>query len=144
MKGVNKVFLIGNVGRIETRSTRTGSVVSASLATTSSYKDKDGTQVEQTEWHNLSFFGKLADIASRYITKGSQIYIEGALRTEKWQDKTTGQDRFKTGVVVRELKLLPKEGQSKENAPAQSQGDYYRPPASETPENDFFDDDIPF
>ena len=101
-RGVNKMILMGNLGKDpETRSfPNGGSVTNISIATSESWKDKQtGEDKEKTEWHNVAIFGKLAEIAAQYLTKGSQVYIEGALQTRKWQDKD-GQDRYTTEIVV--------------------------------------------
>lgn len=101
-KGINKVILVGNLGQDPTvRYTPSGSAItSLSLATSESWQDKStGQTKEKTEWHQISIFGKLAEIAGEYLRKGSQIYIEGKLQTRKWQDKQ-GQDRYTTEVVV--------------------------------------------
>ncbi|MFK4136750.1 single-stranded DNA-binding protein [Pseudomonas luteola] len=101
-RGVNKVILVGNVGADpETRYMPNGNAVTnITLATSDSWKDKQtGQQQERTEWHRVVFFGKLAEIAGEYLRKGSQVYVEGALRTRKWQGQD-GQDRYTTEIVV--------------------------------------------
>lgn len=106
MRGLNKVTLIGNAGSDpEVRSTGSGAVANLTLATSESWTDKNtGEKQERTEWHRLVFFGKLADIAGEYIKKGSKLYIEGSLRTRKW-DKN-GVDQYTTEIVVAEMILL--------------------------------------
>ena len=107
-RGVNKVILIGNLGADpETRAMPSGaSVANLRLATSESWRDKQtGEQQERTEWHRVALFGRLAEIASEYLRKGSQVYIEGSLRTRKWQDKQ-GQERFTTEIVGNELQML--------------------------------------
>ncbi len=102
-RGVNKVILVGNLGQDpEVRYTSGGAAITKiSIATSDSWKDKNTGQMnERTEWHNVTFFGKLAEIAGEYLKKGSQVYVEGKLKTDKYQDKQTGQDRYSTGVVV--------------------------------------------
>jgi single-strand DNA-binding protein len=108
MSGVNKVILLGNVGRDpEIRVTQGGdSVTNISVACTEKYKDKTGEQKEITEWVNVVFFGKLAEIAGKYIVKGSTIYIEGKLKTDKYTDKVTGIDKFSTKVIASTMQLL--------------------------------------
>lgn len=105
---INKAILIGNLGRDpEVRYMPNGeAVANFSIATTESYKDRQGEKVEKTEWHNIVMYRKLAEIAEKYLKKGSQIYVEGRLQTRKWQDKTSGQDRYTTEVIVSELKML--------------------------------------
>ena len=107
-RGVNKVILIGHLGADpETRAMPSGSsVANLRLATTESWRDKQsGEQQERTEWHRVALFGRLAEIASEYLRKGSQVYIEGSLRTRKWQDKQ-GNERFSTEIVGSEMQML--------------------------------------
>ncbi|HEY6923871.1 MAG TPA: single-stranded DNA-binding protein, partial [Steroidobacteraceae bacterium] len=107
-RGVNKVILIGNLGADpETRAMPSGSTVAnLRIATSESWRDKtSGEQQERTEWHRVALFGRLAEIASEYLRKGSQVYIEGSLRTRKWQDKQ-GQERYSTEIVGNELQML--------------------------------------
>jgi single-strand DNA-binding protein len=107
-RGVNKVILIGHLGADpETRAMPSGSTVAnLRLATTESWRDKQsGEQQERTEWHRVALFGRLAEIASEYLRKGSQVYIEGSLRTRKWQDKQ-GNERFSTEIVGNEMQML--------------------------------------
>jgi len=101
MASVNKVILIGNLGRDpEVRyMPEGGAVTNISIATTDTWKDKSGEKQERTEWHRVAFFGRLAEIAGEYLKKGSQVYVEGALRTRKWQDKE-GQERYTTEIVL--------------------------------------------
>lgn len=102
-KGVNKVILVGNLGNDpEVRYTPGGDAITKiSIATSESWKDKTSGQTnERTEWHSVTFFGALAKIAGEYLKKGSQVYVEGKLKTDKYQDKTTGADRYSTGIVV--------------------------------------------
>ena len=105
--GVNKVILIGNLGRDpEIRYTGSGNAVAnLSLATTRRYRGRDGQQQEETEWHRVVMFSRLAEIAGEYLRKGSQCYIEGRLQTRKWQDNN-GQDRYTTEVVANEMQML--------------------------------------
>jgi single-strand DNA-binding protein len=109
MASVNKVILVGNLGRDpETRYSPDGAAITnVSIATTSTWKDKNtGEKREETEWHRVVFFGRLAEIAGEYLKKGSQVYVEGKLRTRKWQDKETGQDRFSTEIVADAMQML--------------------------------------
>ena len=151
-RGVNKVTLIGNLGNDpEVRYGASGNAVAnVSLATTESWRDKDsGEQQEKTEWHRVVFFGKLAEIVAEYLKKGRQIYVEGRLQTNKWEDKE-GNDRYTTQIVANEMQML---GSRDDNSSNQG----YAPPASdETPAKekkqsasvespmDDIDDDIPF
>ena len=111
-RGVNKVILVGNLGKDpETRYMPSGSAVTnLTLATSESWKDKQtGEQQERTEWHKIAMFGRLAEIAAEYLRKGSQVYIEGKLRTRKWQDKE-GKDRYTTEIVADEMQMLGSKG----------------------------------
>lgn len=107
MASVNKVILVGNLGRDpETRYTTGGeAVTNVSIATTDTWKDKGGEKQERTEWHRVAFFGKLAEIAGEYLKKGSQVYVEGRLQTRKWQDKE-GQDKYTTEIVADRMQML--------------------------------------
>jgi len=109
MPSVNKVILVGNAGRDpEVRYTPEGSAIcNLSLATSSSWKDKaSGEKREETEWHRLVSYGKLAEIMGEFVRKGKPIYVEGRLKTRKWQDKDTGTDRYSTEIVVDQMQLL--------------------------------------
>ncbi|MCZ6717284.1 MAG: single-stranded DNA-binding protein [Gammaproteobacteria bacterium] len=139
-RGINKVILVGNLGSDpETRAMPSGAyVTNISVATSESWKDKQtGDQKERTEWHKIVFFGRLAEIASEYLRKGSQVYVEGSLRTNKWQDKE-GRDRYTTEIVASEMQMLG--SRSGAGAPAQAASGGGAP----APANDQFDDDIPF
>ena len=167
-RGVNKVILVGNLGADpETRYTASGSAVTnIRLATTDSWRDKQsGERQERTEWHRVVFFSRLAEIAAEYLRKGSQCYIEGQIRTRKWQGQD-GQDRYSTEVVASEMQMLGgrgggsgggsrDEGGGRDRAsssawpgdeqpaaePASRSGPPARPGAGPS---DDFDDDIPF
>jgi single-strand DNA-binding protein len=107
MASVNKVILVGNLGRDpETRYMPDGgAITNISVATTSTWKDKSGEKQEATEWHRVAFFGKLAEIAGEYLKKGSQVYVEGKLKTRKWQDKD-GVDKYTTEVIADAMQML--------------------------------------
>jgi single-strand DNA-binding protein len=107
MASVNKVILVGNLGRDpETRYTTGGdAVTNIRVATTDTWKDKNGEKQERTEWHTVVFFGRQAEIAGEYLKKGKQVYIEGRLQTRKWQDKE-GQDRYTTEIVADRMQML--------------------------------------
>ncbi|MEQ1773230.1 MAG: single-stranded DNA-binding protein [Burkholderiales bacterium] len=156
MASVNRVILIGNLGKDpETRYLPSGdAVANFSIATTEKFKDKSGAQQEHTEWHRISFFGRQAEIAGEYLKKGSPVYVEGRIRTRKWQDKE-GQDRFTTEIVGDRMQLLGSRGGGSENmarepaaagagggAPAAA-GEK-RAPAKKGGSFDEMDDDIPF
>jgi len=136
-RGVNKVILIGSLGKDpESRSTANGGAIcNLSLATSESWKDKQtGKLEERTEWHRVSMFGRLAEIAQQFLSKGSKVYIEGSLRTRKWQDKD-GKDNYTTEIVASEMQML--DGKS-DSAPKQSA-------KQQAPVDDGFDDSsIPF
>jgi single-strand DNA-binding protein len=149
-RGINKVILVGNLGQDpQTRAMPSGkSVVNLRIATTDQWRDKQtGENKENTEWHTVVMFDRLAEIAAEYLRKGSQVYIEGKLRTRKWQDKE-GNDRYSTEVVANEMQMLGGRGGG-------GGGGYEREPASRPAPasqgggssgggRDDFDDDIPF
>ena len=112
MASVNKVILIGNLGADpETRYLPSGdAVTNIRIATSEKWKDKSGEQQEHTEWHRIAFFGKLAEIAGEYLKKGSPVYVEGRIRTRKWQDKESGQDKYSTEIVADRMQLLGSRG----------------------------------
>ena len=146
-KGVNKVILVGNLGKDpEVRFLPGGSAVcNFSIATSESWKDKQGQSQEKTEWHRISIFGKLAEIAGEYLKKGSQVYVEGKLQTRKWTNKE-GQDQYTTEVHLDPFNGVMQMLGGRTDSGGQSQ---QRPPASTpTPaphaEPDFDDDDMPF
>jgi single-strand DNA-binding protein len=164
-RGVNKVILVGNLGADpETRAMPSGSTVAnLRIATSESWRDKtSGEQQERTEWHRVALFGRLAEIAGEYLRKGSQVYIEGSLRTRKWQDKQ-GVERFSTEIVGSELQMLGGRGGGGATGGGASGGtseprgaggsspaakdpypEYAGPASSSGGEKDDFDDDIPF
>ena len=153
MAGINKVILVGNLGaKPEVKYASNGNAISnLSVATSESWTDKStGQKQERTEWHRVSLFGKLAEIAGQYLDKGSKVYVEGKLQTRKWQDQN-GQDRYTTEVVVSgfngTLQMLDRRDDSSTTAPAPSK-DVAEKGQSEpniTPvSKDEFEDDIPF
>ncbi len=155
-RGVNKVIIIGNLGADpETRAMPSGSsVANLRIATTESWRDKQsGEQQERTEWHRVALFGRLAEVAAEYLRKGSQVYIEGSLRTRKWQDKQ-GNERYTTEIVANDMQMLGGRGgagggggggggsaprESAEYSQASGGGS-----GSSSGEGTDFDDDIPF
>ena len=155
-RGVNKVILVGNLGKDpEIKYTASGAAIAnITLATSESWNDKQsGEKVEKTEWHRVVAFQRLAEIMGEYLRKGSQVYIEGKLQTRKWQDQN-GQDRWTTEVVANDMQMLGARGGEgggqpqgggggggfrKNPAPQQQQA-----PAKPAFDNDFADDDIPF
>ena len=159
-RGINKVILIGNLGADpETRHLPSGgAVTNVNLATSESWKDKQtGQPQERTEWHRVVFFNRLAEIAGEYLRKGSKVYLEGSLRTRKWQDKQTGADRYTTEIVAGEMQMLDGRGdnQGDNRGDAQHYGHSGQlpagqgnqaPPSPMAPGTDpnSFDDDIPF
>jgi len=106
-RGINKVILVGNLGNDpETRYSQSGAAITTiSVATSESWKDKDGNPQERTEWHRVKFFGRLAEIAGEYLKKGRQVYIEGSLRTEKYTDKA-GVEKYSTDIIANEMQML--------------------------------------
>jgi len=144
-RGINKVIIVGNLGGDpETRYMPSGSAVTnLTVATNESWKDKaTGETKERTEWHKVAMFNRLAEIAAEYLRKGSQVYIEGKLRTRKWQDKN-GQDRWTTEIVADEMQMLGG-GRGAGSAPMDSAPDYGHSSSAPQPGPDDFDDDIPF
>ena len=119
---VNKVILVGNLGKDpEVRHTPSGvAVANFSLATSESYKDKDGNRQEKTEWHNVVAWRQLAEICGQYLHKGKQVYIEGKLTTRKWQDRD-GVDRYTTEIVADQMQMLGSANDGSGNRPAQQQ-----------------------
>jgi len=152
-RGINKVILVGNLGADpETRYTAGGAAItSIRVATSENWRDKQtGENQERTEWHRVKFFGRLAEIAGEYLRKGSQVYIEGSLRTDKWQDQS-GQDRYTTEVIARDMQMLGGRGDDmggrpssgfRDQRPAQSSQQAQPEPPSM--DEGFTDDDIPF
>lgn len=109
MASVNKVILVGNLGRDpEVRYSPDGAAIcNVSIATTSTWKDKSsGERREETEWHRVVFYNRLAEIAGEYLRKGRSVYVEGRLKTRKWQDKETGADRYSTEIVADQMQML--------------------------------------
>ena len=167
-RGINKVILIGNLGADpETRAMPSGTTVAnLRIATSESWRDKQtGEQQERTEWHRVALFGRLAEIASEYLRKGSQVYIEGSLRTRKWQDKQ-GNERYSTEIIGNELQMLGGRGGAGGGAAAPAGGgaegggrsgaagaagagsapaySEESPGGGSSGRSDDFDDDIPF
>ena len=159
-RGVNKVILVGNLGQDpETKAMPSGSsVTNLRIATSESWKDKTtGEMKEQTEWHSVAMFGRLAEIAGEYLRKGSQVYIEGRLRTRKWQDKQ-GNDRYSTEIIANEMQMLGARGgqgggtsgggggsSERGGGTDRDAGDYGAgAPVKSSTEKADFDDDIPF
>ena len=151
MAGINKVILVGNLGaKPEVKYASNGNAISnLSVATSESWTDKStGQKQERTEWHRVSLFGKLAEIAGQYLDKGSKVYVEGKLQTRKWQDQN-GQDRYTTEVVVSgfngTLQMLDRRDDSSSTAPSESVTAKDQAEPSITPvSKDEFEDDIPF
>jgi single-strand DNA-binding protein len=155
MASVNKVILIGNLGADpETRYLPSGdAVTNIRIATSEKWKDKSGEAQEHTEWHRIAFFGKLAEIAGEYLKKGSPVYVEGRIRTRKWQDKE-GQDKYSTEIVADRMQLLGGRGatggaesMSREREPATASAGGGKPQPQAKKGGGAFDqmdDDIPF
>jgi single-strand DNA-binding protein len=148
---VNKVILVGRLGKDpETRYMTNGeAVTNVTLATSENWKDKSGEKQERTEWHNLVFYRRLAEVAGEYLKKGSQIYVEGKIQTRKWQDKE-GKDRYTTEIIVNEMQMLgSKSGgagsfEVVERSSSGSGAAASRPAPAAKGNFDNFDDDIPF
>ena len=155
-RGVNKVILVGNLGGDpETRSMPSGmTVTNIRIATSESWKDKaSGAQQERTEWHSIALFGRLGEIAAEYLRKGSQVFIEGKLRTRKWQDKQ-GNERYSTEIIGNELQMLGGRGgggAGASGAPERAGGaapayaeEHSGGGGATASRGEEFDDDIPF
>jgi len=148
-RGVNKVILVGNLGKDpDIRYTPGGAAVAnVTIATNESWKDKNtGEMQEKTEWHNVVFFSRLAEIVGEYLKKGSQVYVEGRLQTRKWQDKS-GNDRYTTEIVANEMQMLGGRSgagmpESRPSGPAPAAPTQAEP--GNAPASNDFDDDIPF
>jgi single-strand DNA-binding protein len=145
--GVNKVILIGNLGKDpEVRSTTSGlRVANFSLATSRSWTGQDGQRQEKTEWHSIVVWGKLAEICEKYLQKGKQVYIEGRIETRSWQDKE-GQTKYKTEIICEQMTMLGRAGDR-----SGGEGGGYDAPRSGAPRDESFepagaapDDDLPF
>jgi single-strand DNA-binding protein len=150
-KSVNRVTLLGNIGKDpEVSFLPSGTAVAKfGLATSERFKDKGGEWQDRTEWHNVVAFGKLAEIVRDYVKKGNKLYVEGALRTSSWDDKTSGQKRYKTEIIMNELSLLSGRGDgdgggggSRSNTASFDQ----RSPAQDdyASQVEITDDDVPF
>jgi single-strand DNA-binding protein len=144
VSGVNKVIIVGNLGNDpEQKTAGNAAITNISVATSENWKDKNtGEQQERTEWHNIVFFNRLAEVAGQYLQKGSKVYVEGKLRTRKWQDKETGQDRYKTEIVGDNMQMLDSKSDGGGNTQSRS-----APKARATPKAQNFEpvsDDIPF
>jgi len=160
-KGINKVILVGNLGKDpEVRYSANGAAIAnLTIATSEQWTDKQsGQKQEKTEWHRVVLFNRLGEIAGEYLKKGSQVYIEGKLQTRKWQDQS-GQDRYTTEIVANDMQMLGGRGGSAEFTPSQQGGGYGGGQQSSAPQQrsggapsapaggsnfDDFDDDIPF
>ena len=148
-KGVNKVFLLGNVGKDpEIRSSTGGmTIASFSLATADRRKDQQGNWQDSTEWHNLVAFQRTAEIVRDYVKKGTQLFIEGKIQTRSWDDKESGQKKYRTEILVNELSLLGKPGGGGEGGGRSSTASYGSSapaPAADIGDQGITDDDIPF
>lgn len=168
MASVNKVILVGNLGRDpEVRYSPDGAAIcNVSIATTSQWKDKaSGERREETEWHRVVFYNRLAEIAGEYLKKGRSVYVEGRLKTRKWQDKDTGADRYSTDIVADQMQMLggregegmgaggggfsssaPPQQQQQQRPPRPAQAQGQRPAAPQSAPANLadMDDDIPF
>ena len=143
MKGINKVFVVGTLGKDpETRYMPSGDAITTlSVATSESWKDKStGGKKERTEWHKVVLYARQAEVAQKYLEKGSKVYIEGALRTRKWQGQD-GQDRYSTEIVARDMQMLGDTGSRSTEAPAMPERKVQH---AQQAQDDFDDQEIPF
>ena len=150
-KSVNKVILIGNLGKDpEVKVTPSGTPVAKfSLATNERYKDKNGQWQDRTEWHNLVAWQRTAEIIGEYVKKGSKIYVEGSLRTSSWDDKNTGEKKYRTEIVVNDLVLLSGRGDGESASRSASGGGNFdqrapEPEPATAHSGGITDEDIPF
>jgi single-strand DNA-binding protein len=160
-KGVNKVLLLGNVGKDpEIRASGSGlQIASFTLATADRQKDQTGNWVDKTEWHNLVAFGRTAEIVRDYVKKGTQLFIEGKIQTRSWDDKESGQKKYRTEILVNELSLLGGRGDGAAGGGERSSGgysggarsssssstaSYAQAPAPDYADQGITDEDIPF
>jgi len=144
--GVNKVILVGNLGSDpEVRTTPGGQrVANFRLATSRNWTGQDGQRQEKTEWHSIVAWGKLADIVEKYLQKGKQVYVEGRLETRTWQDKESGQTRYKTEVICETMQMLGRAGERNGDPGVESPPRGGAPEESFTPAGGNADDDLPF
>ena len=143
-RGVNKVILVGNLGqKPEIRYTKDSKpIASFSIATSESWKDKTtGDMVEKTEWHNVTFFGRIAEVAEQYLDKGSKVFVEGKLQTDKWEDEN-GTKRSATKIIGNNMQMLDSRGSNNSSSFDESSSVQNEAPASQ--EGSFSEEDIPF
>ncbi len=143
-RGINKAIIVGVLGNDpEVRYTANGgAVANISVATNESWKDKTtGEKIERTEWHKIVFFNKLAEIVSMYLKKGSQVYVEGRIQTDKYPDKETGKDRYSTSIVAYEMQMMGSKPDNQQSAPQPRAAAPTSAPQA-APDDDF--DSIPF
>ena len=145
MAGVNKVILVGNLGKDpEIRHLDTGvSVANFSLATTESYNNKQGERVNQTEWHNIVVWRGLADVAEKYLNKGSSVYIEGKIQTRKWEDKE-GNTRYSTDIIADKMTMLGSKSQTQNEIADNTVNDVNETTSESRQSNTTKEDDLPF
>lgn len=146
MAGINKVIIVGNVGNVEIKSTGGGSTVAnLSIATSHKYTNKEGNKIEATEWHHIVFFGRTAEVIRDYVTKGAKLYVEGMIKTEKWQDKD-GNDRYSTKIYGREMQMLSgkKDGGGGSQHSHAGDAKEYAAQSGGTMHESFDEDDVPF
>ena len=143
-RGVNKVILVGNLGqKPEIRYTKDSKpIASFSIATSESWKDKTtGDMVEKTEWHNVTFFGRIAEVAEQYLDKGSKVFVEGKLQTDKWEDEN-GNKRSATKIIGNNMQMLDSRGSNNSSSFDESSSVQNEAPVSQ--EGSFSEEDIPF
>ena len=147
MAGVNKAIVVGNLGRDpEMRSTQSGTqVANFTVATSRVYNDSSGQRQEETEWHKIVAFGRLAEICGQYLHKGKQVYIEGRIQTRSWDDKETGQKKYMTEIVANEMQMLGRAGDSGGSSAGGGKKEMAAPAGGPAPvSSPAEDDDLPF
>ena len=143
---VNKVILVGNLGRDpELRTTTSGQpVANFTMATSRKWKDRDGQRHEDTEWHTIVCWGRQAEIAGQYLTKGKQIYVEGRIQTRSWDDRQSGEKKYRTEIICDNFQMLGSRGSGGGGGDFGGGGDRYSGPSESSPPAAPADDDIPF
>jgi single-strand DNA-binding protein len=145
VKGINKAIIVGTLGKDpEIKQVGSGSVCKFSVATSESWTDKQtGEKRENTEWHQIIIWGRLAEIAAQYLTKGSRVYLEGKIQTRKWQGQD-GQDRYTTEIVANEMQMLGDSNRSGDSSPPTERRPAAPPARRIEPQPELYDDEVPF
>lgn len=145
-RSVNKAIIVGNLGQDpELRHTNSGNpVTNFTVATNRQWTSSDGTKNEDTEWHRVVAFGRLAEICEQYLQKGRKVYVEGRIQTRSWEDEKTGMKRYMTEIIAREMVILDSPGSGGRSFAAEPRPQSHPEPDFDMPDSDDFDDDLPF